>query len=154
MHFVNFANPDDRKTFYIYVLCHYPTSVLLFWVLCFRSHGKYCYKHLETGCVRWEYPGSEANGGIVHEGDSNSEDSSQCHLQNAVDDEMDICTTPPPNANEQLLLGTTGGSSKSKANFKPNTKVLVNLKEYHKHKIRFKNFYCFTLRNPLNRLTT
>lgn len=93
-------------------------------MLCFRSNGKYCYKHLETGSVRWEYPGNEANGS-VHDGESSSGDS-QCNGQNAIDDEMDICTTPPPNANEQLMLGN-GGSSKSKKKSMATSKSLVSL---------------------------
>ncbi|KAJ6635810.1 Formin-binding protein 4 [Pseudolycoriella hygida] len=49
-----------------------------------RKKSQYCYKNVSTGVIRWEYP----------ECDSKSDD--------AV--EMDICTTPPPNADEQLKL--------------------------------------------------
>ncbi|XP_037040805.1 formin-binding protein 4-like [Bradysia coprophila] len=46
-----------------------------------RKKSQYCYKNLTTGEIRWEYP----------ENDNKS-------------DEMDICTTPPPNVDEQLKL--------------------------------------------------
>lgn len=78
----------------------------------FRSHSKYCYKHLDTGDVQWEYPGGGEKG-AAHETGSGSEDSQGGSTGRlAVDDEMDICTTPPPNVNEQLVLAA--GSSKRK----------------------------------------
>lgn len=75
--------------------------------------------------MRWEYPENEDNEG---EG-SNSEDSRGHGQKNAVDDEMDICTTPPPNANEQLLSTTEGSSKSKKCSTKPITtsKSLVGL---------------------------
>lgn len=52
------------------------------WVFSFRKNSQYCYKNLASGEIQWEYPGVD--------------------LKSEESDEMDICTTPPPNAEEQL----------------------------------------------------
>lgn len=74
-----------------------------FWVLCiFRKNSQYCYKHLSTGEVRWEYPdGGGASGGG---GDGGGGDGALKTTTTSADDAMDICTTPPPNVGEQLEM--------------------------------------------------
>lgn len=48
-----------------------------------REEAKYSYENLESGCVQFEYPGeSEPTQDAAND-----------------DDEMDICTTPPPPSN-------------------------------------------------------
>lgn len=44
-----------------------------------RNEAKYCYENLETGSVQYAYPDETNQNEIVRD-----------------DDEMDICTTPPP----------------------------------------------------------
>lgn len=72
-----------------------PLSVFLYVSIgCdFRKKSQYCYKNLTTGDIRWEYP----------EKDSKTDDA----------DEMDICTTPPPNVDEQLKLEQTKINSRN-----------------------------------------
>lgn len=45
----------------------------------FREQARYCYENQESGCVQYEYP------------DDTNQNQNACD-----DDEMDICTTPPP----------------------------------------------------------
>lgn len=68
----------------------------------FRKNSQYCYKHLTTGEIQWEYPDTAAT------------DSAGGNAK-TDDDEMDICTTPPPNVDEQLNIGH-GSTRKSKDN--------------------------------------
>lgn len=49
----------------------------------FRERAQYCYENTTTGEIKWEYPAIQNNTSID-------------------DDAMDICTTPPPNENEDL----------------------------------------------------
>lgn len=58
----------------------------------FRKKAQYCYKNLTTGDIQWQYPKPPS---IVEEQSIAS-----------GDDEMDICTTPPPNENEILASHT------------------------------------------------
>lgn len=53
----------------------------------FREKELYCYENTTTGEIRWEYPDIE-------------QPSSMQENNVLDDDEMDISTTPPPNADE------------------------------------------------------
>lgn len=59
--------------------------------------------HLTSGEIQWEYPDTSAANSVTVN-------------VKADDDEMDICTTPPPNdVDEQLNIGL-GSTKKSKDN--------------------------------------
>lgn len=51
----------------------------------FRDKAQYSYENLSTGQIQWEYPVQELQAKEV-----------------LASDEMDICTTPPPNVNEDI----------------------------------------------------
>lgn len=61
-------------------------SVRLFCMIYFRTKSQYGYRNETTGIIQWDYPVMDAQ--PIEKEDN--------------DDEMDICTTPPPNANEIL----------------------------------------------------
>lgn len=49
---------------------------------------------MATGDIQWDYPNTESDGKTnMDVGDTNDHG----------EDEMDICTTPPPNIEEQLM---------------------------------------------------
>lgn len=56
-----------------------------FYIIYFRNKSQYGYENLSTGTIQWQYPVEEIAQSTEKE-----------------DDEMDICTTPPPNVNEVL----------------------------------------------------
>lgn len=74
---MNFSLP---KCLYGYFGCHY------------RKKSRYFYKSVATGEIQWEYPGPDVG-----------EELSKTEIQLKDEDAMDICTTPPPNIEEQLM---------------------------------------------------
>lgn len=60
-----------------------------------REKAQYCYEHLETGEVRWQYPEAVTVATVADAKSTSDND----------DDAMDISTTPPHNPHEAYDAG-------------------------------------------------
>lgn len=91
------SKPTNQKNLY-FEKCFCTVSLSALFIVYFRSKSQYCYENITTGHMQWEYPVPV-------------EDQPQQQAADTDDDEMDICTTPPPNDELHDAAGPLNGKT-------------------------------------------